>query len=291
MFGLMCGLCLTGIVRHIAKLQICDEIWVLPVYKHMYASKALAVDYEHRLRMAELNFKFAADLTEHGQLERLTPVVVLDLEKTLHEQEADPWLQTTETKTLGTIDLVLALNVRYPKTHFSFLLGSDAFDDLLMGKWKESEKLLELLEFHVASRVGYTIERKHKIPPPPKCSIHVIPGLTDISSSYVRNHTTRQRSQQEVHPAVYNYIQEHNLFGLSKAGQTKTLLWTAFSVLCTVGALAYRLWDYRTAPPIVGSQAATALVDGRDTNTRASINKVGGWVKKLLDQDKPVASN
>jgi hypothetical protein len=183
--------------------------------------------------------------------------------------------------------LVLALQMRYPETHFCFLLGSDAFSDLLLGKWKESEQLLDLLEFHVAVRPGCDIVDMRKVPPPPKCNIHVIPELTDISSSYVRRHTTSWRAQQAMHPPVYEYIREQKLFGFSSSAQIRLLLWRVLSTLFTVGTFAYSMSNYRLR---LTAEAASTLKSGseaRDTSSAAikSITgKVGGLVKKVLSQ-------
>ena len=50
------------------------QVWVLPVYRHAYASKRDLAAFEHRLRMCELGLRDAA-----------SNVRVLDTERALYE--------------------------------------------------------------------------------------------------------------------------------------------------------------------------------------------------------------
>ena len=45
----------SGIINALSSLF--DEVWVLPVYKHIYSSKNHLISYEHRLNMCHLAFK------------------------------------------------------------------------------------------------------------------------------------------------------------------------------------------------------------------------------------------
>ena len=57
--------------------------------------------------------------------------------------------QRLDSVRVGTRDMNLFLTREYPDTHFSFILGSDTFNDLRDGKWKNSEELLKTLTFEV----------------------------------------------------------------------------------------------------------------------------------------------
>jgi hypothetical protein len=53
-----------SIVQHLAELF--DEVWILPVYRHVYAAKQNLAPYEHRERMCELAFTDGADRSPLG---------------------------------------------------------------------------------------------------------------------------------------------------------------------------------------------------------------------------------
>ena len=43
-----------GIVSFLAAQAHWDEIWVMPVYKHMHAKNSLLIDFEHRFNMCKV---------------------------------------------------------------------------------------------------------------------------------------------------------------------------------------------------------------------------------------------
>lgn len=43
-----------GIIEYLKNTNIFSEIWILPVYQHMYAAKNQMVAFEHRLEMLNL---------------------------------------------------------------------------------------------------------------------------------------------------------------------------------------------------------------------------------------------
>ena len=45
-----------GIVRALVQTGRFNEIWVLPVYQHMYSSKRNLEAYDHRMEMCRLSF-------------------------------------------------------------------------------------------------------------------------------------------------------------------------------------------------------------------------------------------
>ena len=49
------------------------------------------------------------------------------------------------------MDLSVFLKREYPNIQFSIILGSDTFNDLRAGKWKNSEELLQTMGFEVNS--------------------------------------------------------------------------------------------------------------------------------------------
>ena len=45
-----------GIIQYYQSTSIFNEIWIIPVYKHMFSSKSNMIDFEHRVKMCELSF-------------------------------------------------------------------------------------------------------------------------------------------------------------------------------------------------------------------------------------------
>jgi nicotinic acid mononucleotide adenylyltransferase len=123
-----------GIVRILAHQGLFDEIWVLPVFQHIYSSKReLLIDFDHRVRMCELLFpaESIAGCT----------VRVLTLEKDVKEhysQQMGPDYQ------VGTVDLLEYLHnvdclgkvIGGDKASYHFVVALDTLYDLALGKWK-----------------------------------------------------------------------------------------------------------------------------------------------------------
>lgn len=142
------------IVRSIAHSGRFNEVWAVPVYRHPYttATKSRLEDsYEHRVHMCELG------LADEGT--SVCPVVVSRI-----EQEYFTFLAKQPVAPLrsGTIDIIEFLMTKHgtkavPRNaspaggddalrnssssiEFHLVLGSDAYSDLLAGKWKQSER-------------------------------------------------------------------------------------------------------------------------------------------------------
>jgi len=123
-----------GIVQFLKAQNQWDEIWVLPVYKHMHAKNHLLVDFEDRFQMCRLNFLSPPPLpsssssspsTQRNNNAR-TRVRVMRLEKEVADhyiEEAAARGQVPETVKVGTIDVVLYAKERLPNTEFSLVLG------------------------------------------------------------------------------------------------------------------------------------------------------------------------
>jgi nicotinic acid mononucleotide adenylyltransferase len=119
-----------GIVKYLISTRLFDEIWILPVYKHIYVSKNNLESFEHRLEMCKLCF-----LEESTEKCR---VRVLNLEEIV----ANNYLQKFGKEfRMGTIDVLNYLNEIYSnKITLHLVLGADTYNDLIANKWKESEK-------------------------------------------------------------------------------------------------------------------------------------------------------
>lgn len=167
-----------------------DQIWILPVYRHAFASKRDMPAFEHRLAMARLAF-------EAGLPDGAGRVVVQETERTMAEAAADPAAR------IGTIDLLDHLEAAHPGTRFALLLGADTYRDLTEGKWKRADELLARVPVVAIPRAGVGAGDGTAAPP----------GLTEISSSAVRAASDPAFLRAALQPEVAAYVLEHGLYG------------------------------------------------------------------------------
>ena len=121
-----------GIVKYLISTAKFDEIWILPVYRHSYASKRALELYDHRMEMCRLNFE--------EESTGACKVRVLSLERDVYLQLTKD-VEDKSSIRMGTIDIVRWL-LAHVSSSFSYtlILGTDTYNDLLKGKWKESEE-------------------------------------------------------------------------------------------------------------------------------------------------------
>lgn len=128
-----------GIVSFLAEQNQWDEIWVMPVYKHMHPKNSLLIDFESRFQMCLLNFlpTTPSERRKHRQHQyqhndkigkpSRTLVKVVKLEKEVadyHVHIAREQGRGPETVKVGTIDVVLYAKERMPQTNFFLVLGA-----------------------------------------------------------------------------------------------------------------------------------------------------------------------
>lgn len=127
-----------GIVSLLVELGTFDEVWVLPVFAHSFASKRDLAPFHHRVEMSRLAFE---KLSSPECLVR-----VKDTEKDVHicfkEARAcqeDELIDVSSTASFqhssGTAELLNYLAATEPDVVFSMTLGEDTFLDLVEGKW------------------------------------------------------------------------------------------------------------------------------------------------------------
>jgi nicotinic acid mononucleotide adenylyltransferase len=122
-----------GIVEYLASTQLFDEIWILPVYSHALVAKRSLEPYHHRIEMCRLNF-------EQLSTSEL-PIKVSELEMELHSLRSPHIIHEQELVTIGTVDMIHHIQSYNPSLDLHLVLGTDTFNDLANGKWKESERL------------------------------------------------------------------------------------------------------------------------------------------------------
>ena len=167
-----------------------DEVWVLPVFRHAFRAKRDMAAFEHRMAMAKLAFEDLPHLTAR--------VRVLDTERTV----AEAFAARDARAVPGTIDIIRCLRRDHPGVDFALLLGADTYRDLLEGRWKESEALLEMVAILAVPRRGVSTS----VPAPDDA-----PALDEISSSAVRADFVGWA--HALQPAVRAYIEAHGLYG------------------------------------------------------------------------------
>lgn len=171
-----------GLVQALMNLQKFDEVRVLPVYQHTFASKRnQLLGFDHRVAMCELAVQGLSALPDatatatkqdESMISEISDGVVNTVavvsraeEDSFRRMLASSDATTDEEKAalrVGTADLLEMLmededkeqknndaaaeGIAIPKTEFSFCLGADTFLDLTDWKWKRSRDVLRLLE-------------------------------------------------------------------------------------------------------------------------------------------------
>lgn len=141
-----------GIVQHLSSLGQWDEVWVMPVYRHMHHKDSVLVSYDHRLNMCRLNFEGRAPRAlkhkgqepyddDHDVEQGAGPksrVRVMKVEKEVVEHHLRQALangQSADSVRVGTIDVVQYLKEAMPSTQFGLTLGKP-------GKARQGEGLV-----------------------------------------------------------------------------------------------------------------------------------------------------
>jgi len=194
-----------GVVRYLVSTGNFDEIWVLPVYRHMYRSKRVMEDFEHRVNMCAVSFPAESTTS--------CIVRVSELEKEVYEQQEASG--TSDGSTLALLEYLKGRRSNDSKS-WHLVLGSDTFNDVIGGKWKSSDRVLSMVDsVDVALRKGHTCiygdeERLRR--PGLVVHIHDIPSLEHTSSTLVREQLSGCGNSSDLHPQVAAYIEAHGLY-------------------------------------------------------------------------------
>ena len=118
-----------------------DEVWILPVYVHMFSSKDKSLSpFDQRMEMCRLAF-------EHYSTTSCS-VKVLPIERLICEGAT--MVNDGNPVRVGSSLILDIIHLLYPGTngYTTFVLGSDTFLDLIKGKWKNAGSIL--LENNIA---------------------------------------------------------------------------------------------------------------------------------------------
>lgn len=229
-----------GIVEYLVGLGEWDEIWVMPVYKHMHSHKSNLIEFEHRMNMCKLNFEHlgakkgasASGAASPGKRPTIIRVVQVEEEVALnHLALAERLGNKVQDVRVGTIDVVSYLRAVYPQAEFSLTLGTDTYNDLRQGKWKKGAELLKMVKFVVIARPGQPLDPN--VQQTLDVQVHSVPQLTEISSTRVRNSTDERFLREALNPKVLEYIKTHGLysFELQKKSAHTTKVRIRYSIL------------------------------------------------------------
>ncbi|RYH16050.1 hypothetical protein EON65_30745 [archaeon] len=123
-----------GIVQSLVNQEKYDEVWVMPVYNHIYSSKRnILLPFSHRVNMSRLCFERESN--------HLCVVKV----STVEEEVSRHFAEKNESEfRVGTIDIVDYLVRCHHDVDFHLAVGLDTFLDLANKKWKESDRFVTM---------------------------------------------------------------------------------------------------------------------------------------------------
>ncbi len=186
-----------------------DAVWVLPVYKHAFASKSNLLPFEDRLKMAELGFTKLPGLegkVEVKDTERVVVEAAIQKAKAEAAQLGISEEEAVKGVRVGTIDVVRHLMAEHPDTQFVLALGADTVADLRAGKWKEGDTLQQMVPIVALPRAGVDSVAGTE---------DNAPKLTDISSTKVRGSTDLDFLKSALEPDVLQYILDKKLYAFA----------------------------------------------------------------------------
>lgn len=202
-----------NIIAHLCSQRLFDEIWVLPVYQHIFDSKRGLESYEHRVAMCEISLTDTTGTGRYAQ-ENDTLVRISKLEKIVYNANQMPVNtpmsidingsnsstkstsdsmksehSSSQKKTrIGTVDILEYVNALYSEDiEWNLILGTDTYRDLVGGKWKRADDIVRIAKLHVFCRENPYEMKLVSAPSNAKVTMYQIPGLEDISSTNIRN--------------------------------------------------------------------------------------------------------
>ena len=206
-----------NIVAHLCSQRLFDEIWVLPVYQHIFDAKKNLESYEHRLAMCEISLtdttgtgRYARDddtLVRISKLEKIVHIasqmpntdVISNSDRVSNSKSDSSSVKSNHDSTksessssqkktrIGTVDILEYVNALYPNVEWNLILGTDTYKDLVGGKWKRADDIMNLAKLHVFCRENPAEMKLLSCPSNAEVAMYQIPGLVDISSTNVRN--------------------------------------------------------------------------------------------------------
>ena len=182
-----------------------DEIWILPVFKHIFSKDSKLIDYETRMKMARLAFADVPNVTV-TYLER---TVFNSTLRKRRKQEGNKF--DLKSFRIGTIDVLQFLSEKYPEVKFHWIMGADNYKDF--HKWKNPEAIKNLATIHVFNRDGTLDELKKADKMKDGVVFHQLPKMDPgISSTRARAEKKEEDIRQTVPKTVADFIVSNRLY-------------------------------------------------------------------------------
>jgi nicotinic acid mononucleotide adenylyltransferase len=147
--------------------QVFDEIRVVPVYSHPFASKHHQMaPFEHRVAMCQLAFASIGSPSSSNNNNNNAAIIISEAERDIYQRKLAKQQENFTTKStakeetvllasppssssisIGTADLL----EYYHETdavaaEYTLCLGEDTFLDLMSGKWRRTEDILDMIQ-------------------------------------------------------------------------------------------------------------------------------------------------
>jgi nicotinic acid mononucleotide adenylyltransferase len=240
-----------------------DEVWIVPVFRHAYEQKNRTMklvtnniekvpDFNERLEMCEIQFNEEEEEEEEDMNKIPVKVKRIELEATewKRKQTGDDNAQV-----IGTFELLEYLRKNLEETtttttEYTLVLGRDAYDDLVNGKWIRGDEILETTNIIVVPRITtdddknvhdnndnnnnnndtdnakYDDSNEQKDAEEESCKLSSsaaviflssadVPGLRNVSSTTVRElikNGMKPSAIEELNPKVARYIEENSFY-------------------------------------------------------------------------------
>ena len=114
-----------------------------------------------------------------------------------------------------TVDALESLHRNAPEDEIFVLVGADAFLDIR--RWRAPERLLQLAEWIVVSRPGFSLQELDTLglTPAQRLRVHALAGVEEPASATRIREELRAGSDCAglLPPAVLEYIRAHSLYG------------------------------------------------------------------------------
>lgn len=210
--------------------KLYDEVWVVPVYRHAFESKNDAMlktkmpNFQQRCEMCEKQFSIPGEGKTSVQRVKVRRI----------ELEATEWKRKVtgdaNATIVGTFELLDYLRNVYEKEkddfekrniEYTFVMGKDAYDDLISGKWIRGDEILKTTNLVVVPRISSTAPTTATATPTmikeAKSVVFLdnISGLRDVSSTAVREAISsgnKPSTIEELNPFVAEFIEENRLY-------------------------------------------------------------------------------
>ena len=210
--------------------KLYDEVWVVPVYRHAFESKNDAMlktkmpNFQQRCEMCEKQFSIPGEGKTSVQRVKVRRI----------ELEATEWKRKVtgdaDATIVGTFELLDYLRNVYEKEkddfekrniEYTFVMGKDAYDDLISGKWIRGDEILKTTNLVVVPRISSTAPTTATATPTmikeAKSVVFLdnISGLRDVSSTAVREAISsgnKPSTIEELNPFVAEFIEENRLY-------------------------------------------------------------------------------